>query len=77
MANRKKAPAFRVYDAFGGPMEVSRAAKIPHQEVYRWGYPKSKKGCSGQVPAKHQKTLLKAAKRKRVRLTAVDLVDSP
>jgi hypothetical protein len=73
----KSSPAERIHSAFGGAMEVSRATGITFQEVYRWAYPKSKKGCGGQVPAKHQASILKAAKRLRLKLKAVDLVDTP
>jgi|TARA_Y100000310_G_scaffold92194_1_gene89799 hypothetical protein len=72
-----KTPAERVYDAFGGPMEVSRATGIKHQEVYRWNYPKEKRGCGGLVPARHQKTILAAVKKLKLSFDAADLVMAP
>ncbi len=74
---KSRTPAQKVYDAFGGPMDVSRATKIAHQEVYRWGYSKAKKGCDGRVPHQHQETILKAAKRLKLKLAPADLVMTP
>jgi len=58
-------------------MGVVRATKIAQNEVYRWQYPKDKKGCDGRVPHQHQKTILSAAKRLMLELAPADLVDMP
>lgn len=58
-------------------MDVHRATGIPQQEVYRWDYPKAKKGCDGRVPHQHQRKILQAAKRLNIVLTPADLVDTP
>ena len=72
-----RTPAQKVYDAFGGPMEVSRATGIPHQEVYRWRYSKAKRGCDGLVPHRHQETILAAVAKLQLRLKPADLVKVP
>jgi len=77
MAKRKETPAQRVYDAFGGAMEVVRATGLSNGEVYRWGYPKSKRGCDGRIPHQHQALILTAAKQLKVKLKPEDLVDTP
>lgn len=77
MAKRRKTPAEKVYAAFGGAMDVVRALDLPTNEVYRWNYPKDRKGCDGRVPHQHQAAILKAAKRLKLKLKPEDLVDTP
>ena len=70
-------PAQKVYDAFGGPMEVCRATGISYQEVYRWRYSRAKRGCDGLVPHRHQETILAAVARLHLKLKPADLVKIP
>ena len=73
----KKTPAEKVYDAFGGPMEVSRETGITTSEVYRWNYDKDKSGTGGLVPHQHQELILRTAKKLFLKLKPEDLVKVP
>ena len=73
----KETPADRVFKAFGGPMDVSRATGIVAQEVYRWRYAKDNGGTGGLVPHQHQATILKAVKKLKLKLEPADLVNTP
>lgn len=70
-------PAEKVYEAFGGQMMVAKETGISFQEVYRWNYPKERRGTAGRVPHQHQETILVAAKRLKLKLQPADLVMVP
>lgn len=71
----QKTPVERVIAAFGSIAEASAATGIPAKRFHAWGAPADQRGADGRIPAKHQGQILHAARRKRIRLAAEDLID--
>jgi hypothetical protein len=55
----------RIIAAFGGVRALGRALGISHSSVARW---------RGAVPSKHQATILRLARERRLKLKAEDLI---
>jgi hypothetical protein len=68
--------ADRVYKAFGGPRKVADLLGVSYAAVYRWSYPKERRGSGGSVPTEWHSPLLEAAREQRVRLERADLVNA-
>lgn len=68
--------AERVYQAFGGPRKVAEILSLSYAAVYRWSYPKDRRGSGGAVPTEWHGPLLDAAREKKVRLERADLVNA-
>jgi hypothetical protein len=59
---------------FGGREQLAEALGVHIVQVYRWTYPKEKKGTGGSIPARHFQTLLRAAKERGIRVRPADLI---
>lgn len=71
----QKSPADKVIAAFGGADAAAKAAGVPAKRIHAWAAPVEQGGGGGRIPAKHQGRILHAARRKRIRLAAEDLID--
>jgi hypothetical protein len=62
-------PASRIADKFGGMAELGRALDPPRapSTIHRWLQ-------SGLIPARHQSSVLDAAKRRRIKMDARDFI---
>jgi hypothetical protein len=77
-AGRMESQAVRVLRRFGGPQKLARTLKMINQPkdvvtLYRWTYPKSKRGTGGFIPAKCMGAVLEAARVEGIYLTSRDL----
>jgi hypothetical protein len=61
-------PVAKVIATFGSVRKTQAATGIPASTIQSWKD-------AGYVPARHQATVLEAAKRLRKRLTAADLIN--
>jgi DNA-binding phage protein len=59
---------------FGGREQLAEALGVHVVQVYRWTYPKERKGTGGSIPSRHFSTLLKVAKERGIRLRPAELV---
>ena len=62
-------PAIYVVDQFGGIRPTARALNCSVTSVFRWVHSKH-----GNIPAKYQKQILKIAAKKKLKITANDLI---
>ena len=67
--------AQKVVQAFGGAVALSAATGIDLSAIYRWSYPKSKRGCGGRVPSRNHSIILKKARANNLDLMPEDLVN--
>jgi hypothetical protein len=74
MAKHKSTPADRVIEAFGGVRETARILDRNASSVSRWRKPLGEGGTGGYVPTGLLATVLREAKKRRVDLTAADLI---
>lgn len=66
--------ADRIIDRFGGAMNLARLLKVPPSTVFRWTYPKGKKGgTGGLVPTQRWDEIRKVARQEGIYLTERDL----
>ena len=56
----------------GGAVAVARICGIDRTQVYRWTYPKERRGTGGVIPARHQAELLKRARERGIDLRPDD-----
>jgi sugar phosphate isomerase/epimerase len=61
-------------EAFGGREELAAALGVNIVQVYRWTYPKDKKGTGGAIPARHFPKLLELAKKRGIEVDPADLI---
>lgn len=61
-------PALHIIAMFGGAEAVAEITGVTNDAVYRWTYPRDKRGSDGFIPAKHHMTLVDAAKKKKLPL---------
>lgn len=66
-------PAEKVIRIFGGLEPVAQIVGLTKLQIRRWVYPKSRGGHDGQVPYRHHKVLLVAARDRVLPLTREDL----
>lgn len=59
---------------FGGREQLAAALGVNIVQVYRWTYPKTKKGTGGSIPARHFPTLLKVARERGIKLRPAELI---
>ena len=71
----KKTPAGRAISAFGGVQALSNSTGIPAHRIYRWKQKGEKGGRGGRVPDEAQPTILAAARKLGLALSAEDLID--
>ncbi len=69
--------AERIADKFGGPTQLANALGLSPSTVYRWNYPKSKKGSDGIIPTSQLRRVLEAAAARGIVVTAEDLYPKP
>ncbi len=61
-------------ERFGGHEELAAALGVNVVQVYRWTYPKDRKGTDGRIPDRHFKTLLTEAKKRGIKIDPAELV---
>ncbi len=66
-------PADKVISLFGSERAVAELLGLSVVQIYRWTYPKEKRGHDGRVPDRHHAKLIAEAKRRGKRLTIADL----
>jgi len=69
--------AERIVSKFGGPRAVAGLLGLDVSTVHRWGYPRERGGSDGQIPTRHQRALLSAARERGIDLTPADFFDPP
>jgi len=67
--------AERIIDKFNGVSRLSKATGIEATTIYRWSYPKEKRGSEGRVPARYHAQIWDAAKRLGIKLKKSDFVN--
>lgn len=67
--------AERVIAAFGGARPLATELGINPEAVYRWSYPKSRRGSGGTIPSEWHKPIMDAAKRNGIELPTAWLVN--
>lgn len=72
---RPKTAAARVIRAFGGARKLAAELGIRPEAVYRWDYPKHKRGCSGTIPSEWHRLILEVAAKRNIALAPVDLIN--
>lgn len=70
-------PADRVIAAFGGVQKLAKAIGRDPSRVHRWRYPVEKGGTGGRIPGSAVPSILAAAARENIGLTANDLFAPP
>lgn len=66
--DRMENPAEVVIRVCGGARAVGEMLGLTPSRVHRWTYPRRRGGTDGQVPTKHQATLLMLAREKEIPL---------
>jgi hypothetical protein len=66
--------AQKMIERFGGHQELADELGVNIVQVYRWTYPKERKGTNGMIPARHFPALLAAAKRRKIKIKAAELI---
>jgi hypothetical protein len=69
--------AERMIKRFGGQKQLADALGVNIVQVYRWTYPKARKGTDGSIPDRHFSKLLTAAKERGIRVRRSELVNVP
>jgi hypothetical protein len=64
LAAHMDSPAAKVINIFGGIRQTAEVVGRHRSVVNRWLIPKSRGGTGGIIPAHHQQTLLKEARRR-------------
>ena len=59
---------------FGGREKLAEALGVNIVQVYRWTYPKTKKGTGGSIPARHFSKLLKLARERGIEIDPAELI---
>jgi amino-acid N-acetyltransferase len=72
-----KTPADFVIEAFGGHIPTAEALGLDLATIYRWTYPKKRKGSNGSIPSRHQPTIIRAAQERGIDLPPERLVSLP
>ena len=67
--------AGRAIKAFGGARPLAKAIGINPEAVYRWNYPKDRRGSDGTIPSEWHKPIMDAAKERGIKLKPADLVN--
>lgn len=70
----KLTQAERVILKFDGARKLAKALNLDPSTVYKWTYPRSKKGCGGIIPSSVIEQVMVAARREGILLTAEDLL---
>lgn len=71
-----KDQAERIIHKLGGHVVVASVLKIDVSQVYRWTYPKGKRGgTGGLIPAVHHQALLNYAVKNGIALTPYDFFE--
>jgi transposase len=71
--NEKPTPAELILQKFGTNAELSRILDVSRSTITRWSYSKDNKGTGGVVPQRHWPALIKAARKRKIRLSLKDL----
>ena len=66
-------PASTIVDLFGGVSHTADILDLNRGTVSRWMTPVIDRGTGGQIPQKHWPTILRLAKRRRLKITLQDL----
>lgn len=66
-----------IISRFGGAYALAKILNIDVAWVYRWTYPKSRRGTGGRIPSEHHTTLLIKAPQLGVDLNPSDFFDLP
>jgi hypothetical protein len=75
-ANSKgESAADRAIKAFGGARKLAAEIGVNPESVYRWSYPRSRRGCGGTIPSEWHRPILEAAERLELRLAPADLIN--
>jgi hypothetical protein len=77
MCPAMKTPAEVVIEICGGPRAVANICGVDVSRVHRWTYPPDRGGTGGIIPAKHQNTLLDAARSRGLALRPEHFFLSP
>lgn len=67
-------PAKQIIELFGGVRPLARALGLDPSTISRWQTPKKKRGTGGRIPAAHQGALLRLAKKRRIQISADQLI---
>jgi hypothetical protein len=67
-------PAKYVIHVFGGVRPTARAIGRDPSTVCKWPLPRAQKGCDGKIPGGVFRTILKEAKKRKLDITANDLI---
>lgn len=67
-------PAYYVISVFGGVGATARAIGYTAGAVSKWKLPASRQGCHGWIPRKSMQKILVVAKRRKLDITAEDLL---
>jgi hypothetical protein len=70
-----KKVALHVIEKCGGSQVVADMVGVDVSRVYRWTYPKERGGTDGLIPAQHQQTLLREARKRGIPLEPNDFFD--
>lgn len=71
----QKTPVERAIAAFSGIESLAKASGHPVKRIRTWAAPVAQNGGGGRIPAKHQGSILKAARRLKLPLACEDLID--
>lgn len=67
-------PAAHVINVFGGVNATAKALGRSAPSISKWTKPISEKGTGGFIPSKAQQIIFKIARRKKLDITAEDLI---
>lgn len=70
-------PAHKIICKLGGQKAVAQLLGLHESGVYRWTYPRDRKGGGGRIPARHIPKMIEAAKKRGVRLSHQDFFKEP
>lgn len=70
-------PAHKIITKLGGEKAVAEQLGLSESVVYRWAYPRDRRGTGGLIPARHIKPLIEIARARGKRLTLQDFFQDP
>lgn len=67
-------PAIFIIEKFGGVRALARTLKLSPSTIMGWKTSKKRRGTGGKIPNKHHEKIMKIAKKRRMKITASNLL---